>query len=92
MERKLCHSRVLVTGGAGFIGSNLVEALLSQDNEVVVLDNFATGKMENLFPLSGNPKFKLIVGDIRNIEDCRKAVDGVEYVFDVAVPTAEHER
>ena len=81
MERKLCNSRVLVTGGAGFIGSNLVEALLKQDNEVVVLDNFATGKMKNLFPFSGNPKFKLIVGDIRNIEDCRKAVDGVEYVL-----------
>ena len=81
MERKLCDSRVLVTGGAGFIGSNLVEALLAQGNEVVVLDNFATGKMENLFPFSGNPKFKLIVGDIRNIDDCRKAVDGVEYVL-----------
>ncbi len=81
MEKKLCHSRVLVTGGAGFIGSNLVEALRAQDNEVVGLDNFATGKMENLFPFSGNPKFKLIVGDIRNIEDCRKAVDGVEYVL-----------
>ena len=81
MERKLCNSRVLVTGGAGFIGSNLVEVLLKQDNEVVVLDNFATGKMENLFPFSGDPKFKLIVGDIRNIEECRKAVDGVEYVL-----------
>ena len=81
MGQKLCHSRVLVTGGAGFIGSNLVEALLAQDNEVVVLDNFATGKMENLFPFSGNPNFKLIVGDIRSIESCRKAVDGVEYVL-----------
>ena len=81
MERKLFDSKVLVTGGAGFIGSNLVEALLAQGNEVTVLDNFATGKMENLFPFSGNPKFKLIVGDIRNIDDCRKAVDGVEYVL-----------
>ena len=81
MKRKLENSRVLVTGGAGFIGSNLVEALLAQNNEVVVLDNFATGKMENLFPFSTDPKFKLIVGDIRNIDDCRKAVDGVEYVL-----------
>ena len=81
MKRKIENARILVTGGAGFIGSNLVEALLAQNNEVVVLDNFATGKMENLFPFTGDPKFKLIVGDIRNIEDCRRAVDGVEYVL-----------
>ena len=81
MKRKIENARILVTGGAGFIGSNLVEALLAQNNEVVVLDNFATGKMENLFPFTGNPKFKLIVGDIRNIEDCRHALDGVEYVL-----------
>lgn len=81
MKKKLENSRVLVTGGAGFIGSNLVEALLGQGNEVVVLDNFATGKMENLFPFTGNPRFRLIVGDIRSIDDCRKAVDGVEYVL-----------
>ena len=78
---KLTNSRILVTGGAGFIGSNLVEALLAQDNEVTVLDNFATGKMINLVPFVGNKHFKLIVGDIRNMDDCRKAVDGVEYVL-----------
>ena len=81
MERLLHNSRVLVTGGAGFIGSNLVEALLGQGNDVVVLDNFATGKMENLYPFVGDPRFKLIVGDIRCIDDCRRAVDGVEYVL-----------
>ena len=81
MAGKLENSRVLVTGGAGFIGSNLVGTLLRQGNEVVVLDNFATGKMENLFPFTGNRNFKLIVGDIRNIDDCRRAVDGVEYVL-----------
>ena len=75
------NSRILVTGGAGFIGSNLVETLLAQENEVVVLDNFATGKMENLVPFVGNRKFKLIVGDIRDLECCRRAVDGVDYVL-----------
>ncbi|MFA6815641.1 MAG: SDR family oxidoreductase [Lentisphaeria bacterium] len=73
--------RVLVTGGAGFIGSNLVETLLNQNNEVIVLDNFATGKMENLLPFFGNKSFKLLVGDIRDIAMCRKAVSGVDYVL-----------
>ncbi|MDD3228947.1 MAG: SDR family oxidoreductase [Oscillospiraceae bacterium] len=75
------NSRILVTGGAGFIGSNLVECLLALNNEVVVLDNFMTGKMANLFPFSANKNFKLVVGDIRNLADCRKAVDGVDYVL-----------
>lgn len=74
---------VLVTGGAGFIGSNLCEYLLSQSFGVVCLDNFSTGKIKNLLPLLNQyPKqFKLIVGDIRNLSDCRKAVEGIEYVF-----------
>ena len=64
--------KVLVTGGAGFIGSNLCEALLKRGDEVVCLDNFATGHIENIIPLMQKyEKFKLIVGDIRNIEDCR---------------------
>ena len=73
----------MVTGGAGFIGSNLCEALLRMGDSVVCLDNFATGHIENLIPLIENyPKrFNLIVGDIRNIDDCRKAVSGVDYVF-----------
>ena len=75
--------KVLVTGGAGFIGSNLCEALLTRGNEVVCLDNFATGKIENLLPLTNAypETFKLVVGDIRKIEDCQKAVEGVEYVL-----------
>ncbi|MBQ9777163.1 MAG: SDR family oxidoreductase [Lentisphaeria bacterium] len=81
MKRIVTDSRILVTGGAGFIGSNLVETLLGQNNEVIVLDNFATGKMENLIPFFGNKNFKLIVGDIRSMEDCRKAVAGVQYVL-----------
>ena len=79
--KKITHSKVLVTGGAGFIGSNLVEALLAQDNEVTVLDNFSTGKMSNLAPFAGDGTCKLIVGDIRSMDDCRKAVDGAEYVL-----------
>lgn len=75
------NSRVLVTGGAGFIGSNLVEVLLRQNNQVTVLDNFSTGKMENIVPFSGNRNFKLIVGDIRDMEKCREAVDGQDFVL-----------
>ena len=76
-------AKILVTGGAGFIGSNLCEALLQEGHEVVCLDNFATGKMENIQPLLDNfpDRFTLITGDIRKGEDCRKAVEGVEYVF-----------
>lgn len=75
--------KVLVTGGAGFIGSNLCEALLKRGDEVVCLDNFATGKIENLLPLlSAFPQtFKLVVGDIRNSDDCRKAIEGCEAVL-----------
>src|SRR5450759_2914 len=81
MERMLMDSRVLVTGGAGFIGSNLVESLLLSGNYVVCLDNFSTGKRENLKEFSGNPKFKLIEGDIRNYNDCVKAVENIDIVF-----------
>lgn len=79
--RKVENSRILVTGGAGFIGSNLVETLLSQNNQVVVLDNFMTGKRENLAPFAGNSAFTLIEGDIRELAMCRKAVAGVDYVL-----------
>lgn len=75
--------KVLVTGGAGFIGSNLCEHLLAQGNEVRCLDNFATGKPENIIPLLAKypETFQLLVGDIRNMDDCRKAVEGMEYVL-----------
>ncbi len=76
-------TKVLVTGGAGFIGSNLCEHLLENGYRVRCLDNFATGKWQNIIPLIERfpDSFGMLVGDIRNIEDCRKAVDGAEYVF-----------
>jgi UDP-N-acetylglucosamine 4-epimerase len=75
--------KILVTGGAGFIGSNLCEELLQIGMDVVCLDNFSTGHIENLLPLLGAypQTFKLIVGDIRVKEDCEKAVAGVDYVL-----------
>jgi len=81
MERVLRNRSVLVTGGAGFIGSNLIESLLAYGNKVVCLDNFATGKRENLKGFIDNPDFRLIEGDIRNYNDCINAVKGVEFVF-----------
>ena len=75
------NKKVLVTGGAGFIGSNLTESLLNAGNEVVCLDNFSTGKRKNIEEFLLNPRFRLFEGDIRNFEDCRKAVEGIEYVF-----------
>lgn len=75
--------KVLVTGGAGFIGSNLCEFLLGEGHEVRCMDNFCTGKPENTIPLLEKfpDSFSLVVGDIRSLEDCRKAVDGMEYVL-----------
>jgi UDP-N-acetylglucosamine 4-epimerase len=73
--------KILVTGGAGFIGSNLCETLLESDNSVICLDNFSTGKMENILPFLNNKNFKLMVGDIRNSDDCNRAVEGVDFVL-----------
>jgi UDP-N-acetylglucosamine 4-epimerase len=81
---KIKNSRVLVTGGAGFIGSNLCEDLLKYNNEVICIDNFSTGRKENLQEFINNKNFKLIVGDIRNIDDCHKAADGVDYILQQA--------
>ncbi|QXP64465.1 SDR family oxidoreductase [Polaribacter sp. R2A056_3_33] len=81
MDIKLSGKKILVTGGAGFIGSNLCEALLEKKNTVVCLDNFSTGKRENLVSLIENPNFTLVEGDIRNLEDCMLAASGVDYVL-----------
>jgi nucleoside-diphosphate-sugar epimerase len=72
--------KVLVTGGAGFIGSNLVEALLNLGASVIVLDNLETGRYENLVGFEKNPLFQFLKGDIRNQEDCLKALDGVDVI------------
>ena len=81
MEINLTKKIILITGGAGFIGSNLCQALLDKDNKVVCLDNFATGKRENIEEFLKDPNFTLIVGDIRKLEDCLKATKDVDYVL-----------
>ena len=78
---KLANKTILVTGGAGFIGSNLCEALLDLNAKVVCLDNFSTGKRENITVLEKNKNFSLVEGDIRNLETCKKAIEGVDYVL-----------
>ncbi|MCA1744488.1 MAG: SDR family NAD(P)-dependent oxidoreductase, partial [Bacteroidales bacterium] len=70
------NKTVLVTGGAGFIGSNITDRLLTQENKVVCLDNFSTGKRANIVHHQSNPDFRLIEGDIRNLETCHAAVKG----------------
>jgi UDP-N-acetylglucosamine 4-epimerase len=72
---------ILITGGAGFIGSNLCEYFLEKGNKVICLDNFSTGHRHNIEHLFKNPNFTLIEGDIRNSEDCNKATIGVDYVL-----------
>ena len=76
--------KILVTGGAGFIGSNMCEYLLHRDYDVVCLDNFITGKHENIVEFLKNEKFELIEGDIRNLEDCQLAVKNVDAVLHLA--------
>lgn len=74
-------NKILITGGAGFIGSNLCEYFLSKEYEVVCLDNFSTGHRHTINSLISNKNFTLIEADIRNLEDCHKAVQGVDYVL-----------
>ncbi|RNC88168.1 MAG: SDR family oxidoreductase [Winogradskyella sp.] len=72
---------VLVTGGAGFIGSNLIKALVKQDNKVICLDNFSTGHKSNIADFLELKNFKLIEGDIRNLDTCMLATKDVDYVL-----------
>ncbi len=75
------QNKILITGGAGFIGSNLCAYFLEQGAKVVCLDNFSTGHKHNISDLLKNPNFELQEGDIRNLSDCSKAVNGVDYVL-----------
>lgn len=75
------QNTILITGGAGFIGSNLCEYFLNSGQKVICLDNFSTGHHHNIKDFIMNPDFKLIEGDIRNIIDCNLAVLGVDYVL-----------
>jgi len=72
--------RILVTGGAGFIGSNLVDHFLEKGHEVVCLDDLSTGFERNISHHFDNPRFRFIKGDIRDIETCYAAVKGCDYV------------
>ncbi|MCG2792778.1 MAG: SDR family oxidoreductase [Weeksellaceae bacterium] len=80
-KEKLNHKNILVTGGAGFIGSNLCEELLNLGAKVTSLDNFSTGFRENLEAIKDNSNFKLIEGDIRDLETCRKACENQDFVL-----------
>ena len=74
----------LVTGGAGFIGSNVAEAILKKGYQVRVLDNLSTGHIENIQPYLEHPDFTFIQEDIRNLDACLKATEGVDYVINLA--------
>jgi nucleoside-diphosphate-sugar epimerase len=87
---KIEMSKVLVTGGAGFIGSNLTEALLQEGHFVRVLDDFSTGRKENLIFDKAYPSLEIIEGDIRDLPTCQKALRGMEYVFhQAALPSVQ---
>ncbi len=80
-DKDLSQYSFLVTGGAGFIGSNLVEYLLKYGaKKVRVFDNLATGRELNIEEFKANPAFEFVSGDIRNLEDCRKACAGIDFV------------
>ncbi len=75
---------ILVTGGAGFIGSNLVEALLGLHAKVTVFDNLSTGKYENIQEFENHPNFRFIKGDLRNFDECLSVLEGVDAISNQA--------
>ncbi len=78
------NSLFLVTGGAGFIGSNLCEAILNLGYKVRCLDDLSTGKQENVDLFINNPNYEFVKGDIKDFETCKKACEGVDYVLNQA--------
>lgn len=78
---QLANKKILVTGGAGFIGSNLCAVLLENNVNVTCLDNFSTGRRENLEAIINHPNFTLIEGDIRDLETCKKACENQDFVL-----------
>jgi len=81
MLEDLSQKKIVVTGGAGFIGSNLCEALLNRNNKVICFDNFSTGKRENISNFLNDSNFTLIEGDIRNLSDCLEATKECDFVL-----------
>ena len=79
--RSYIKMKIVVTGGAGFIGSNTCENLIENGHEVICLDNFLTGKRENISHLMELDRFTLIEGDIRDINACNTAVKGADAVL-----------
>lgn len=77
----LQNKTLLITGGAGFIGSNLIERFISQNNRIICLDNLATGKEENIKPFFNHPDFSFIKGDIRDMDTCHNAVKNIDIVL-----------
>ena len=81
MNIELSEKKILVTGGAGFIGANLCEVLLNKGNIVICLDNLSTGKRDNISLFLENPNFQFIEGDIRSLDDCMQAASGVDFIL-----------
>lgn len=84
----MTKARYLITGGAGFIGSNLAHALVARGESVRILDNFATGRMENIQSLVDDGRVELVRGSITDAETCVRAADGVEFILhQAAIPS-----